>query len=215
MKVIEKIVKWILYLLAIPIAYVIIAFILTEITVDRTEVNTVNNVIIYLNTNGVHLNVVLPKNAIDINLLKDLEFEDSEKYISFGWGDENFYINTPTWGDLTFKNAFTAMFLESMTLIHLTRYKNKKYDWVEVKINKSELDKLNKYILNSFKKDKSGNKIILQGVKYSTNDNFYKANGSYSCFNNCNTWVNSAFKESGLKSCYWTPFDFGLINKYK
>ncbi|MBL4888255.1 MAG: DUF2459 domain-containing protein, partial [Flavobacteriaceae bacterium] len=47
------------------------------------------------------------------------------------------------------------------------------------------------------------------------NDDFYKANGSFSCLKTCNSWANSAFKESGLKSCFWTPFDFGLINKYK
>jgi hypothetical protein len=30
-----------------------------------------------------------------------------------------------------------------------------------------------------------------------------------------NTWVNEAFKKSGLKACLWTPFDFILIEKHK
>ncbi|REG87882.1 uncharacterized protein DUF2459 [Winogradskyella sediminis] len=58
-------------------------------------------------------------------------------------------------------------------------------------------------------------KIILENQGYSSIDDFYKAKGSYSCFKTCNSWVNSAFKESGLKSCLWTPFDFGLMNKYE
>ncbi|WP_370569699.1 DUF2459 domain-containing protein [Flaviramulus sp. BrNp1-15] len=43
---------------------------------------------------------------------------------------------------------------------------------------------------------------------------FIKQKESYSCLKTCNSWVNSALKMSDLKSCYWTPFDFGIINKY-
>ncbi|MDH7911169.1 DUF2459 domain-containing protein [Winogradskyella sp. SYSU M77433] len=129
-------------------------------------------------------------------------------------GDENFYINTPTWGDLTFNNAFKGMFLKSSTLMHVTQYKSKRSHWIEIKINEIELHKLNNYLYNTFLKDDNGMKIILENQGYTSIDNFYKAKGSYSCFKTCNSWVNSGFKESGLKSCLWTPFDFSLMNKY-
>lgn len=125
-----------------------------------------------------------------------------------------FIFNTPTWGDLTFVNAFSAMFLKSSTLIHLTRYKQKNTDWIEIKVNELELEKMNSYLLNTFEVNENGNKIILEGKGYSSTDGFYKSKGSYSCFKTCNSWVNIGFKKSGLKSCLWTPFDFGLINKY-
>ena len=124
-------------------------------------------------------------------------------------------MNTPTWNDLTFGNAFKAMFLKSPTLIHLTKYKQIRKYWTKVILSESELKKLNQFISESFKKDVSGNKIIIANSGYSINDDFYKANGSFSCFKTCNSWVNKAFKESDLKSCLWTPFDFGLINKYE
>ena len=139
----------------------------------------------------------------------------NEKYLSFGWGDENFYVNTPTCGDLTFRNAFKAMFLKSPTLMYLTRYKSELSDWIEIKISKTELQKLNSYLLNTFKTNENGKKIILKNQGYSSTDDFYKAKGSYSCFKTCNSWVNSGFKESGLTSCLWTPFNFGLITKYE
>ena len=60
-----------------------------------------------------------------------------------------------------------------------------------------------------------GTKIILKNKGYTSNDDFYKAKGNYSCFKTCNSWVNTGFKESGLTSCLWTPFDFGLLNKYQ
>lgn len=55
---------------------------------------------------------------------------------------------------------------------------------------------------------------VLPDASYTTIDNFYKAKGSYSCFNSCNSWVNRGFKRFGLRACLWTPFDFGLLNKH-
>lgn len=163
----------------------------------------------------MHLDIVIPIKNVDSLVLSGLKYYKNDQYLSFGWGDENFYINTPTWNDLTFKNAFGAVFLKSSTLLHITRYKHKYPNWIAIKVNESELKKLNNYLLNTFKTDKREKKIILNNKGYSLRDDFYKAKGSYSGFKTCNTWVNTGFKESGLKSCFWTPFDFGLMNKYK
>ncbi|CAM1365373.1 DUF2459 domain-containing protein [Tenacibaculum xiamenense] len=215
MKLLKKIVKYLFYVLAIPILYVLVSLILTFITVDREIKNQVSDKTIYLNTNGVHLDVVIPKENINNKLLKGIRHKNYERYLAFGWGEENFYLNTPNWSDLTFSNAFKALFLESSTLVHITRYRSIQPDWIAIKISSSELNKLNSYLLNSFQKDTLGSKIILEDKGYSFRDDFYRAKGSYSCFKTCNSWVNSAFKESGLKACLWTPFDFGLMNKYK
>jgi uncharacterized protein (TIGR02117 family) len=215
MKWIKKGIKWIVYFLLIPITYLIISLLLTIITIDRATEDQIYDKTIYLSTNGVHLDILIPKENINSLLISGIKKEPSDNYFAFGWGDEDFYINTPTWGDLTFKNAFKAMFLKSSTLMHVTRYRYKRSDWVEIKISKSELDQLNEYIQNTFKTNEKGMKLILENKGYSQRDDFYKAKGSYSCFKTCNSWVNSGFKESGLKSCLWTPFDFGLLNKYE
>jgi uncharacterized protein (TIGR02117 family) len=214
MKIVKKVLGWIFCFLLIPIAYLIVSLILTSITIDRKVDSKISDKSIYLSTNGVHLNIVLPKKNIESSLLSGIKHNQTDNYLSFGWGDENFYINTPTWGDLTFKNAFRAMFLKSSTLMHVTRYRKKPSDWIEIKINESELQKLNSYLQNTFESNESGMKIILENKGYSSIDDFYKSKGSYSCFKTCNSWVNLGFKESGLKSCLWTPFDFGLMNKY-
>ncbi len=215
MKILLKILKYILYLLLIPISYVIISLIFSYISVNNTVLNTKDNKEIYLNNNGVHLAIIIQINNISNGLLKDLKYTQDEKYFSFGWGDENFYLNTPTWNDLTFGNAFKALFLKGSTLIHLTRYKHKRKLWLKINISDIELSKMNQFISVSFKKGTDGRKIMIKNRGYSTNDDFYKAVGRYSLFNTCNSWVNRAFKESGLKSCYWTPFAFGLMDKYK
>jgi len=215
MKIGKKIFKWILYLLLIPTIYIVISLLLSSITVNIKENNDNSKKLIYLSTNGAHLDIVIPIENIDNLVLTGIKYNRNERFLSFGWGDENFYINTPIWEDLTFSIAFKALFLKSSTLIHVTRYKQKRSDWLEIKVNESELQKLNRYLLNTFEINENGMKIILKNKGYSSIDDFYKSKGSYSCFKTCNTWVNIGFKESGLKACLWTPFDFGLMNKYK
>ncbi len=207
--------RFILILFFIPIIYLGSALILTAITIEPESNVIPKDEVVYLNTNGVHLDVVIPKHKMTEELSESLVVNAEDQYVSFGWGDENFYLNTPTWGDLTFTNAFSALFLESSTLMHITRYRAQQKDWIEVKLTKDQFQKLNFYIANSFKTNSNGVKYLLEGQGYSSRDEFYKANGSYSCFKTCNSWVNTGFKESEMKSCLWTPFDFGLMNKYE
>ncbi len=214
MKIIKTCIKWLFYFLLIPVFYLLVSLLLSIITVNNNENIAADNEV-YLNTNGIHLGIIIPIELMDSTLQKGLKFNSADKYLSFGWGDKNFYLNTPTWGDLTVKNAFNATFLNSETLIHLTRYKSKQEDWVKVELSEAQLKKLNEYILTYFKEDHNGDKIFLKGKGYTTYDDFYEAHGNYSCFKTCNSWVNSALKESDLKACYWTPFDFSVLNKYK
>lgn len=211
MRLLKKIV---LLIISLPIGYLIIALLTSSISVHSTQVISEHKHVVYLNTNGIHLDIVLPATLMSSSLKKGLKQSGNDQYFAFGWGDENFYINTPTWNDLTFKNAFCAMFLKSTTLMHVTRFEQLKAKWVEVKISEIQLEKLNNYILSSFLIDNNDSKLILNQIGYSSSDEFYKANGSYSCLKTCNSWVNEGFSKSGLKCCLWTPFDFGLLNKY-
>lgn len=214
-RILKKVMRWFAYLLAIPLFYLLLSLLLTLITVDRKDREGNGGHLIYLNTNGVHLDVILAVGDIDPDLLRDLHHSKKDMYLAFGWGDENFYLNTPQWSDLTFPTAFRAMLLKSSSLMHVTRYREVYQDWIAIEVNDRELNELNAYILKSFRTDAEGKKILLHDKGYSATDDFYKANGSFYAFRTCNSWVNSAFKESGLKACYWTPFDFGLMKKYE
>ena len=199
----------------IPIVYFLVSLILTYIPLNEVEQYSEKNKSIYLSSNGVHLDIIIPKGHLDLKLLSGLKYFENDQYFSFGWGDKNFYLNTQTWSDLTFKNALHALFLKSSTLIHLTRYLTIQENWLEIKVNQNQLNKINQYIYKTFYFD-SQNKTILLHIKgYSYNDDFYEALGSFSCFKTCNSWVNSALKESGMKACSWTPFDFGLFRIHK
>ena len=57
-------------------------------------------------------NLVIPKENLSSFLLNNVEYQEKEKFVSFGWGDKNFYANTPTWKDVTFSVGFKALFLK-------------------------------------------------------------------------------------------------------
>lgn len=161
------------------------------------------------------MDIIIPKQNLDSLLLAGLYHRPEERYLAFGWGEENFYLHTPTWADLTLQNACNALLIPSTSLMHLTRYRYKQPHWIEVNVSKTELARLQAYLQASFALDPQGNKTTLAEGGYTSRDDFYKASGSYSGLNTCNSWVNTGFKESGLKACAWTPFDFGLMNKYR
>ena len=215
MIVLRKIMKWVFIIVLIPVAYLLVSLILTIIPVNNETGNSENNKSIYLNSNGVHLNIIIPKGQIDSDLLAGLEYDMDDQYFSFGWGDRNFYLETPTWGDLTLKNAFVALFLTSPTLIHLTRYSGTRDDWAEIKVDQDQLNKINQFINESFYYDPQNKKVMLNNKGYSNNDDFYEALGSYSYYKTCNSWVNTGLKSVGIKACLWTPFEFGLLGMHQ
>ena len=175
------------------------SLILTYITVNSDAKGPFNKEI-YLSNNGIHVDLVIPENG---------------QYIAYGWGSEIFYLNTPSWGDLTFSNAFKALFTEPTSVMHVTTYNKIGNSWIKIEVNEKQLSDIKRLINKSFKLDNNGNWIQFEGAGYSHNDEFYKAVGRYSCFKTCNSWTNELLKKSNIKSCYWTPYSFGVVNNHK
>lgn len=203
--------------------YIIAVFSFSKITVNQEE-NTKPEIPIYILTNGVHTDIVMPIKNEQIDWTRRVKFENTKaadstyKYLAMGWGDKGFYLETPEWSDLKASVAFKAATGLSTTAIHATYYKNMKEsnDCKKIMISKEQYDRLIKYIDDSFQKDASGNFLnIKTNANYGKTDAFYEANGSYSLFHTCNTWANSALKASGQKCCLWTPLDSGIFSKYK
>jgi len=212
----KKIWKGIAYILVLPLLYLIVALVFSYIPVNTTNENLPKDHTIFINTNGVHLDIIIPYTSLapDIQNILPTSYTQAN-YVSIGWGDKNFYLNTPTWGDLTLNNAFSALFLKSGTLIHTNRYQTKQANWIIINVSSAALKKLNSYLLNAFQKNYKNEYPIVSNTLYPKGECFYHANGSYSLFNTCNTWTNTALKQSDIKACLWTPFDFGLIQLHQ
>jgi len=204
------------------LCYLLAAYCLSRIAVNR-EAGSASDVTIYIKTNGVHTDIVVPVKNEQRDWSKEIKFSNTKlndttmKFLAMGWGDKGFYLETPSWSDLTFRVAFKAAFALGNTAIHATFYDAILEDSAckKIMISNAQYARLISYISNSFKKDASGHFInIITKANYSARDAFYEANGSYSMFHTCNTWANTGLKNCGQKACLWTPFDTGIFLKY-
>ena len=99
--------------------------------------------------------------------------------MAFGWGDKGFFLNTPTWGNLTFSTAVNAVFLKSPTAMHVTEYKSIGAHWKKIMINDYQLISIEKNILDTFQLKEGKQFIKIEGHTYGNNNTFYKANENY------------------------------------
>lgn len=199
------------------------AYFLSRISVEK-ETAKAQEVPIFIKTNGVHTDLVLPVRNEQMDWSQEIKYSNTRildtnmRYIAMGWGDKGFYLETPNWPDLKFSVAYKAAFGLGNTAIHATYYKrmNENKGCKRILISALQYARLVEYITNSFEKDSAGHLIYIKtGANYGNTDAFYEANGSYSLFQTCNSWANSGLKYCGQKACLWTAFDTGIFSKYE
>ncbi|MDO1450549.1 TIGR02117 family protein [Rhodocytophaga aerolata] len=213
----------ILGLVGLLLVYLGTAFCLARIAVNKDAVKK-QEVTIYILTNGVHTDLVLPiRNQVkdwstSIKAEHTIGKDATANFIAFGWGDKGFYLETPTWADLKWSTAFCAAFGLSNSAIHTTFYKTITEDehCKKIQISYHDYQKLVAYVEKSFKTSQQGQVIpIITKANYGNNDAFYEGVGSYSLFQTCNTWANTGLKVCGQKASLWTPFDKGIFYHYQ
>ncbi|MBN1119058.1 MAG: TIGR02117 family protein [Bacteroidales bacterium] len=203
------------------VLYLVLALIPSLIPVNRKSLSQQNQKYIYLATNGVHADIVLPATDSAVDWFKSLDIDTLiqpyVKFISFGWGDKQFYINTPEWSDLKFDVAFQAVFLKGQSAMHVSPHRNisEGKNVIKIPVSEKQYLKLIEFIQKSFEENKAGNFIKIDVKGHGKYDLFYVAKRTYNLFYTCNTWVNDGFKSSGMKACLWTPSDKGVLHMYK
>jgi len=201
-------------LVLLPVAYGLLALLLSLVPVNRAGV-TGGAHTVYLTTNGVHLHLIMERAPLSPALLHGMPLDTDTRYVGFGWGDAEFYLNTPEWSDLTPGRALRAAFIPSPTLVHVTRYRRPGSNWIAIPVSEEQLAALDAFLLDTFATDEAGQKQLLPDAGYDASDDFLHATGNYTALRTCNTWVNDALKEAALPACLWTPYDFMVLRLYR
>ena len=209
----HPIIRWTGRLLFLPGLYMLLALVLGIIPAPRGAVADIPTQTFYLATNGVHLDLVLPVAVQDHDLWTDLKRDTGTEYMSFGWGDQAFFVSTPQWTDMTLHTALGAVFLDRPTAMHVRKYRQSQKHWVAVRATEAQYQAILDYVSHSFDTD-SGHKQIVPAPSYGPQDTFYSARGNYTLAGTCNTWINTGLKEANLPAAVWTPFDFGVLHWY-
>ncbi len=209
---------------AFVLVYFIAVFAFSNITVNSHFASPEEGGIeIFLITNGMHTDIALPiKNELkdwgsSLPYTHTLSMNSTMGFAAFGWGDKGFYLETPTWADLKASTAFKASFWLGTSAMHVTYYRQLREtgECKRVVVSQDSYHKLVNFIENSFALKNDGTFAHIAGHSYAQHDAFYDAHRTYSLFYTCNSWTNEALKTSGLKACYWTPFDTGILKLYK
>ncbi len=217
---IKKSLKWTLrktlrgslFFVIFILLYLSVGFLLSRISTTKENAKD-QSVEIFVHSNGVHTDLVMPychplKNWKEIFPGSLTRGKSSEyKWVAVGWGDKGFYLETPTWGDLTVRTAFKAAFGLSSAAIHATLHEEMKESEIakSIRISKKQYQLLVEYVEAHLQLNAFGKPVhIHTSAVYGDTDAFFESKGVYSMFHTCNTWANAGLKAARQKACWWT-----------
>jgi len=200
--------------LALTCVYIVVAFALVLFPANAGQARQASAVDAYVIAYGAHTDLVFPVITAAMDWTGYFPAADFAKipsnadYIAIGWGDREFYLNTPEWKDLTLPRAAGALAGMHGTLLHVTYLR--KADFLEyahvLPLSAEQYAMLAAYVTASAPHP-GGRMLAVPGKSYTPQDAFYEANGSYNMFKTCNTWVGTGLLQAGVPVSYWTPFD--------
>jgi uncharacterized protein (TIGR02117 family) len=166
-------------------------------------------VTVFVETNGVHTGLVVPKAAAGVDwrdLARPEDLADPRYarwgWLAIGWGERRFYLETPTWADVKPGTVLAAAMGSDAVLLHLDHVPRPAAgsDERPVTLRPDEYQRLAAYIRAS----------VAPGGRhyrgYDVYDAFVDARGRYSAAHTCNAWVGEALRAAGVRIGWWTPF---------
>ena len=171
-----------------------------------------NGTQIYIVSNAVHADIIVPKTSAVIDWSERFgasEFSEdinNKSHVAFGWGDREFFLETETWDDFKLSTAVNALLLPSSSCIHVSFVRPSDCrDAVAVTISKEQYERLAEFVESSFRLNENGTYLQIPGEAYSTNDAFFSSAGRYHIMNTCNSWVGRGLKQAGVKTPWFSP----------
>jgi uncharacterized protein (TIGR02117 family) len=210
----RQIFRWLAGVLLIPLGvYLGAMVVLGHWPVNRDWQQPASGITIYVETNGVHSAIIVPANAAGVDWRQRVRAEDlpdphqAGQWLAFGWGDRDFYINTPTWAQFSLPRAVGAMAGLGSTLIHVDHLDRVVTDPTVrmLRLTPPQYRRLAAFIGASFAPQRE----VIHG--YGTRDVFYAAQGHYSALRTCNVWTGDALRIAGVKTALWSPTDAGVM----
>ncbi len=186
---------------------------------NSDQANVVDGRTLYIYDNGVHTSLVLSRSYGDVVLDEALTQRDAfpgpsaiYPWIMVGWGDREFFLNTPYWKDLSARTAVSALWGSGKSLIHIDRLNTlpPRQNLRKIVLNEKQYAKLLKFIYPQITIGANGRPISMNG--YGSDDRFYVSSGrKYWALYTCNNWIGEAIANADVKTGIWTPLPFGIM----
>ena len=208
--------KVLLALAAVPFLYLLAALAGSLLPVNAAWEEPERGTLIYLRSNGVHVDILMPAEAHGLDwrpLLPASDFADAPaepKWFAFGAGERRVYLDTPTWGDLTPRTVWAAL-TGGDQILHVERTVEPGADLHALRLRPEEYRRLWAAVRAEF--DGPPQRIDHPG--YGPDDAFYEGRGKATALHTCNNWVADKLRLAGVETSVWSPFAQGLVWRYE
>jgi uncharacterized protein (TIGR02117 family) len=203
---------------AVPLAYAALLLILGLMPANAGWREAGQGVIVFVNTNGVHTGIGVPIRNEHMDWRPYVPAEHlrgpiAANYIVIGYGHRDFYLNTPSWAELSLSTAANAAFGLGPTLLHVDHVidPGESSEQRALTLSPDEYRRLVAFIRPRFQLDRSGRTVPVLGRGYGEHDMFYQANGGYSAWLTCNEWTGRALRAAGVRMGFWTPLEQSVM----
>ena len=168
---------------------------------------------------GIHTEIIVPvKNEyFDWNQYLPLteigrEAASDYKYLSLGWGDRAFMLETPTPGSINPITGLKALIFPNPSTVQVQGYRvlSPNPETKCVKISGANYLRMVNFIKNTFQLDARENKIKIS-YGYDNNDSFYEAKDSYWILRTCNDWTAEALRKAEVNTPVWSTLSSSIM----
>ena len=208
-------------LAAIPALYLLAALLGSLVPVNRGWREPAQGQTIYLVSNGVHTDLILPAaaQALDWRTLlprTDVARPDLRaRWIAFGMGERRVYLETPRWRDIRPVTLWAAL-AGGERIMHVEWVADPAWHARAIRLRPEEYRRLWAAIRSSFRLDEEPNMFIrINHPGYGFDDAFYRGVGRASAVNTCNVWAADMLRVAGVRTSLWSPFAQGLDWRYR
>ncbi len=173
-----------------------------------------DGVTIMVGSNGVHTEIAMPVATPEWDWHAYFPVTDLAAtqrpytHIAVSWGEQAFFLETPTWADLDPIVAARAL-VGGDPVLHVAHYVRpaRADDYRDLTLRPEEYRALAETIAAQLSPDHE--REVMPG--YNKHDVFYTARGTYHLGNTCNQWTSDQLATAGVETGRWTPFPGGVM----
>lgn len=203
-------------LLALPLLYLLAACALMLWPAPGDPAPGAPEVEAYVTSNGVHTDLVLPLQAGEVDWRPVFapaharRAREDADFVAIGWGDREFYLNTPTWAELTPGRALGALLGRNPAALQVRWLRREElppqHTW-RLPLSAAQYRRLARHVHAALP---GGQARPIAGAHPGMHGAFYAAAGRYHLLYTCNNWSAEGLRAAGLPVSRWAPLAFNV-----